>query len=295
MLAALPAGAQNVSLKQYFDGADTTTTSLAVQIDPAPGNVWQIGSPGKFVFTAAATAPNAIVTDTAGLFSYNNTSRFSFRFKDSVFGAGNVVIAIRWKQKLSMDRGHSGGIVEFSKNGGPWQNAFSNPNVYNFYGFLQTNRDTLSNGQAAFTGTDNVWRDVWFCLRAPYASISDSFDIRYTLSTDSSGEKLDGWIIDNIMVQRTFQHTVEKIEGGHVSRVYPTNTTGIVHIDAAHTADRHVIQSVRIMDNSGRILQSYAGEEKRYMIDISMLPAGRYNVLVTTNKGTETLPVVLSP
>lgn len=199
------------------------------------------------------------------------------------------IIAIRWKQKLDMLPHHSGGVLEFSKNGGAWQNAFNNPNVYNFYGYLQGNKDTLFNGQYAFSGRDTIWRDIWFCVRG---TISDSFRVRYSFFSDTLTQVREGWMIDNMFVQRTIFHTVAQVPGSKDSKVYPTITSGVVFIEAEHLTAPHFIKSVTVTDASGRVIQQYTDEQSRYMIDFSQHPPGQYLVKVITNLGSETFPVL---
>ena len=266
--------------------------SLIVQRDTAAGNIWQVGAPHKTKFNTAATTPNVIITDTVNNYPRNDSSRFSLKFKDSVFGFGsNLVIAVRWKQKLDMQKKHAGGIVEFSKNGSAWQNIFNNSAVYNFYGYLQGNKDTLLNGAYAFSGTDTVWRDVWLCFRN--ASVSDSMSVRFTLKSDTSGVWGEGWMLDNMLVQRTQVHTVSAVETGHEAKVYPTETGGILFIEAAHLSQQHYIRAIQITDATGKVVQSYNDEQQRFMLDLGSLPSATYFVKVTTNLGAETFPVVL--
>ena len=135
-------------LKQFFDGADTSVNSgLIISLDSSSNNIWQIGKPQKTLFYRASTLPNAIITDTLNPYPPNDTSSFKFNFRMSAF-PGRPIVAIRWKQKLDMVSHHSGGILEFSRNGGTWENAFNNPDVYNFYGYLQDNEDTKTKEKA---------------------------------------------------------------------------------------------------------------------------------------------------
>ena len=292
LACCLPESRAQSGLKQYFDGADTVASqALLIVRDTAAGNIWQIGKPQKNIFGSAATVPNAIVTDTIHAYPPSDTSRFTIKFKDSGLLGHTPIIAVRWKQKLDMQSHHSGGVVEFSKNGGAWQNAFNNTaNVYNFYGYLQANKDTLPDGTYVFSGTDTVWRDIWFCMKS---SPADSFAVRYSLLTDTTAAGKEGWMIDNMLVQRTFIHTVAQVENKRDSKVYPTATTGIIFVEAAHLQQQHFIKSVSITDATGKIVRRYTDEQSRYVIDISTCPSGEYFVKVITNLGSETFPVML--
>lgn len=112
---------------QYFDGADTSAwNSIFMQLDSSANNVWQIGAPQKMIFNNAATQPNTIVTDTLQFYPVNANSSFQFGVDPQWFGFG--ILAIQWVQKLDLDPGSDGGMVEFSTNADTnWYNAFNNP------------------------------------------------------------------------------------------------------------------------------------------------------------------------
>ncbi len=225
--------ASGQTLRQYFDGADTiVTNSLFITLDTNNNNVWQIGPPQKTHFNSAATTPNVLVTDTINAYPARDTASFWFSFKPTWAHWG--ILAIQWKQKLDMDYGHDGGIIEFSTDGGTaWQNVFDNPLVYNFYGFDTANTDTLVNGQPAFTGTDTLWKDIWLCFDVSFFSIYDSVMVRYTLLSDSVDSVKEGWMIDNMMARLTVTHTAVKLTAEEeYMKVFPTITSGRLNIEA---------------------------------------------------------------
>lgn len=100
-------------------------------------------------------------------------------------------------------------------------------------------------------------------------------------------------MIDNMIIQRTFVHTVGKVDPGHDSKVYPTNTTGTIFIETEHLSMQHVIKSILISNADGKVVQRYIDEQQRYIVDISAFPPGMYYVKVITNLGKETFPVLL--
>jgi hypothetical protein len=204
-------------------------------------------------------------------------------------------MAVRWKQKLDLDSGRDGGIVEISTNGGnTWVNVFNNPIVYNFYGYDTTNKDTLTTGEVAFSGTDSTWRDIWLCFDESYLSTYDSLIVRFTLQTDSINNNKEGWVIDNLIEQKTWAHTVKKMEEDQYLRVFPTRTTGIINIEAQKLQEFHIIKSMRLIDMQGRVVREYGTCPTKYYIDISGHPDGMYHLKVNTNKRSETFPVILS-
>lgn len=285
--------AQSNDHLQFFDGADTSASSIKVVREPnTASNIWQIGKPHKTIFNMAATEPNAIVTDTLNKYPSNNTSSFTFHVDLSNF-FGNI-IATRWKQKLDMDKHNDGGIVEFSiDNGVTWQNTFNNPIIHNFYGYNYDNKDTLSSGQYAFSGTDSTWRDIWFCVYR-FGNSPSSIDYRFTFKSDGINNQKEGWMIDNLFVTQTMMHIVKENEKSKYLTVYPTATQGTVNIEASKIQDNHVIESVRLFGIDGRMVEEFKPDPSNFSINISHLPNGIYYLMVNTNLQHEVFPLMLS-
>ncbi len=282
-------------LKQYFDGADSDAyNALFVAIDTTGGNVWQIGRPQKTIFDSAATFPNVIVTDTINSYPPNDTSSFTVTYDPGYVYWG--IHAVRWKQKLDMDKGRDGGIVEYSLDTGQtWHSIFHNPHIYNFYGFDSSNVDTLPSGEYAFTGTDTVWRDIWVCFDYSYLMFTDSVIFRFTLRSDSVDSVKEGWMIDNLMAQRTYVHTASKtVKDNDRIRVFPNVTTGIVHIEAPKVQQFHIIERLQVINAEGRVVQEYTNIPVKFYIDLSGQTNGNYYLKVKTNLYADTFPVVLS-
>lgn len=284
--------AQNKFL-QYFDGADTTQSSIKFTYSPATkNNIWQIGKPKKAIFNMAATLPNVMVTDTVNNYPSRNTSSFAFHFDLKFPGS---VYALRWKQKLDMDKHKDGGIIEFSfDNGVTWQNGFNNPLSNNFYGFDPSNKDTLASGEYAFSGTDSTWRDIWFCIFRFSGSSNSPIDYRFTFKSDGVDNQKEGWMIDNLMAYQTSIHIVKDNEKSDYLTVYPTATKGAVKIEASKIQDNHAIELVQLYGGDGRLVQEFQVEPTRLDIDISHLPDGIYYLMIITNLKHEVFPLMLT-
>lgn len=281
------------TFRQFFDGEDTTKSSIHIVFEPnTKSNIWQIGKPQKTIFNMAATEPNAIVTDTLNKYPINNTSSFSFHL-DLTNSFGNI-LATRWKQKLDLDKHKDGGIIEFSlDNGTTWQNAFNNPIVHNFYGYNMDNKDTLSSGQYAFSGTDTTWRDIWFCIYL-FSGKPTSIDVRCTFKSDGVDTQKEGWMIDNLFLSQTMMHIVKENEKSKYLTVYPTATQGTVNIEASKIQDNHVIETVRLFGLDGRLVEEFKADPGNMNINISHLPNGIYYLMVNTNLQHEVFPIMLS-
>ena len=282
------------SYTQYFDGADTVfANSVNVELDTSSSNIWQIGRPQKIIFDSAATLPNAIVTDTIHNYPANNISRFTTKTYNQFIFWG--VLAFRWKQKLDMDTAHAGGIVEFSIDSGTtWQNAFNNPYVYNFYGFLPANMDTLNTGEFAFSGTDSSWRDIWLCFDLSWLSFSpDTLRFRFTFKSDSLSNDKEGWVIDNMMAHHTMIHTVKETEQKNYLNVYPNPATNRVHIQAQKITEFHIIEKMELVDPLGRVIDKWTNIPTKFWFDTDKYNDGMYFLKVKTNIQSETISLVI--
>jgi len=282
------------TLSQYFDGADTSAwNSLFIELDPDTSNIWQIGQPQKTIFDSAATFPNAILTDTMKGYLPDNISRFSFKIQPDFFQFG--ILALQWKQKLDLDEGHDGGIIEFSlDNGITWQNVFNNPYVYNFYGFDPANQDTLVTGEFAFSGTDGSWKDIWLCFDVSFLYLYDSIPFRYTLKSDTVDSGREGWMIDNMLAHMTIIHTVNEKPQNDYFNVYPTVTRGPVNIKIIKLDDFHIIESMELMSLNGNVAERYGPCPTKFNINISEHPEGLYYLLIKTNKESGVFPIILN-
>jgi len=280
------------SYTQYFDGADTSVeNSILVRLDTASSNIWQIGAPHKVLFDTAATVPNVLVTDTVNDYPTNNVSRFTFTI---VPWTSWGLLAIQWKQKLDMDPHRDGGVIEYSiDTGGTWQNVFNDPHVFNFYGFLPTNRDTLPNGDFAFSGTDTAWQDVWLCFDMSWLSLNDSITFRYTFESDSVDNHKEGWMIDNLMAHVSLMHPVKEVDKKDYMNVYPNPTKGIVNVEFQKIHDFHIIEKMEFLSADGTVLRQWTNIPTKFWFDTSKYADGLYFLKVKTNIKSETIPIVV--
>lgn len=289
----LSTGLWGQSRQQYFDGADTSVwNSIFIEIGPDTGNSWQIGPPQKTIFDTASTPPNVMVTDTVNPYPKEDSSWFQAIFPVSFLEG---VKAIQWKQKLDYEYGIDGGMIEFAfANDSVWQNAFDNPNVYNFYGFDSVNVDTLPNGELGFTGTDSSWKDIWLCFEYSWiVSNYDTFLVRFTSVSDTDNTQQEGWMIDNMMAHLTLVHTIPEIEQEVYMKVFPSPSNGRVYIETRKLDEFHIIEHIEVIDIEGRTVEQYTNRPTKTFLDLGHLPNGMYVLNVRTNVQTETFKIVL--
>jgi len=281
---------------QNFDGANTTpSTSIMVTIQTSSTNIWQIGKPQKTLFSSASTTPNVIVTDTINYYPPKNVSTFTFVVVNPYFPSFSWGIwAIRWKQKLDMDQGVDGGIIEYSINSGnTWLNAMNTPTVYNFYGFQPASKDTLPSGEYCFSGTDNVWRDIWLCFSPSVSAANDSLLFKFTFKSDSINNNKEGWMIDNMWAYMTNLHPVKQVSQTDYLSVYPNVTNGIVNVEVKKYREDDVILKMELLNSEGKVIESYGQNKMKVVLDISKHPPGIYHLNVTTNVKSSSQTILL--
>lgn len=300
LLLLLPFWSQAQSfLTQYFDGADTLPEySIIPIIDTAnTNNIWQIGSPQKILFDSSYTLPNALITDTINNYPINNQSAVKWHISGSFSFSFGGIIAIQWVQKLDLEQGKDAALVEFSLDSGTtWLNAFTDPLVYSFYGYDTANTDTI-NGAVGFTGVDSTWKNIWLCFDNNFMQMqTGDLQVRLTFISDSVDTQQEGWIIDNIYANRTIVHTVKKTadEEQPYLKVFPTATTGRVHIEAEKLQEFHIIEQIDLISRDGRIVQTWGTSPTKYFIDINHHSNDMYFLRIKTNKKVETIPIVLN-
>lgn len=291
-LLIFPALLFSQELYQYFDGADTLENSaIFIDIDSSSSTIWQIGVPQKSNFNSAATLPNALLTDTVNYIPTNDTASFQYHLHPG-FTWG--VWAIQWKQKIDLDYGKDGGLIEFSVDGGnTWESAFDNPYVYSFFGFDENNVGTLATGEKVFTGVDNAWRDIWLCYDMSWANGNDALMMRHTIICDSIDNNNEGWMIDNLLAHFTWVHTLQEVEQKEYIKVTPNPTSGRVHISARKINEYHIIEQMELLDANGRVLESWESIPVQFFIDIDQYPNGIYYLNIKTNKESEIVKIVL--
>jgi len=281
--------------QQYFDGADTNSTnSIIVDLTTDTNSIWQVGSPQKTIFHSAATAPNAIITDTVNFYPVNDTSSFYYRLVNPTWMSWGI-FALQWMQKIDYDYDHDGGMIEYSIDAGTnWTNVFNDPYVYSFYGFDSLNVDTMSGTNYGFSGTDTTWRNIWLCFDMSFFSVFDTIDFKFTSISDSVNNNKEGWMIDNMMAQITFVHTVKSEKMDDYLKIFPTPTNGIIYIEAEKQNGFHIIEWMELTDIQGRVVKKYGKSPTKFNIDISDLPDGNYYLRIKTNLQEKTLPVILN-
>jgi hypothetical protein len=289
ILTAIKITAQPNYYYQYFE--PNSSNNLNVAIGTNTDNIWQIGTPTKTLFSSANSFPSAIITLTSGAYPVSNVSSFSFAVAHYTW-CSFCPYALQWTQKLDMEAGKDGGIVEFSIDGQNWQNTLNNPNIYQFYGFQPANKDTINGNEYCFSGTDNSWRSIWLCLPGTVINGNDSIWYRFTFKSDANQTNQEGWVMDNFNAHYTPMHPVKQNGKPDQTTIYPNITNGIVNVEWKKKNPTNQIDNIKLTDLNGKVIEDYGANYSKVVLDLSKHPQGAYFITVTIGKEQETHTVI---
>jgi hypothetical protein len=100
-------------------------------------------------------------------------------------------------------------------------------------------------------------------------------------------------MIDNLFAHPTFIHTIDEKEQASYMEVYPTVSTGDVHIRTKKKQEYHVIEHMELYDEGGKLVRTFGLLPTVYTVNLGDLPDGSYRLKITTNFETNTFPVIL--
>ena len=298
LLWSLPSSAQwFYTLTQNLDGNDTIPyQTLNISIDSSSTNIWQIGKPQKMIFDSAATAPNALMTDTVLNYPMNNTSTFLVKAWNStpMPAPWGGILYLKWKQKLDMDQGRDGGILEFTLDyGATWINIGDYPSIYEFSGFPGTNFDTIYTGEYAFTGTDTTWQEVHLGFTSIEASPYDTILLRFTFKSDSIDNAREGWLIDNFYSEVRFIESISENNEHHNFAIYPNPASDEATVQVSEKLAIYTIDQMDLIDVHGRFIESWKDIPTTYKIDTRKYENGMYFVRMQSKMYMETIPLMI--
>ena len=256
-----------------------TNFNLDIQFDTLNmDSVWQIGPPQKTFFNTAMSPPNILITDTVNTYSTNLSSSFVIEINELSIDFFPY-IQLEWKQKIDVEEGVDGGIVEASYDGGiTWQNILSDtiyrPAIVGNYEWA-----TLSNGQAGFTGTlDWFWIGVcWGTPIGQHPTGVNNILMRFTMHSDSVDTFQEGWMIDDLYLATGVIGTATSINNVESIYTYPNPVQDNLIIDIQDIPPG--IAQLQIVNTAGQVLDNFEIEinvMEQHQISVAHLPKGLY-------------------
>ena len=170
--------------------------------------------------------------------------------------------------------------------------------VYNFYGYDQTNVDTVGGpgGPLGFVGRDTAWSDIWLCFDYSWLQqFPDTIRFRFSSITDDMGgiSGYDGWMLDNMMHHDTWVHTLNEVPKTEYLTVGPNPVTDKVYIEAKKIDEYHIIEKMILRDSNGKVVKHFEMAPTKFNFDVRDVPDGIYFLKIKTNVQTETFRLVV--
>jgi len=245
----------------FFSFFNFETANPILKIDTTTNNIWQIGHPGKAIFSSAFSAPNAIVTDTNYGYPLGNKSSFTITILNPNWWCGSPSILSFW-HKYDTDTLKDGGYIEVSYDGGNvWYNVIKDtvdPCNWGWVPFLGCTvydvTDTLFNGEYGVSGSSNSWQYgavEWLYMVGVKCTYPDSVMLRFTFISDTLAEDKEGWMIDNITLYSDFPGVLPEIETvGNEALIFPNPVRDVLTLKFVEAFTGNLI----LTDLSGREL-----------------------------------------
>ncbi len=259
-------------------------TSKGISLDTIGTKLWRIGSTTlKPYFQEKGKAVRAIVTDTANVYPVNANDWFVLKIDQYI---QNMIIS--FEHKFETRKGKDGGMVEYSVDSGKtWYNVKNTCNAdsgsgmgwgiftKNFY----TLKDTLENGEPAFTGTDTNWQ--YSRLQYYYIAVVKTtgtikcdpkfpLQLRFRFVSDGNVDTMAGWAIKRIVIEADRYSGIEKLANKSLKVSPNPSADGIFYFPVLQNEDKYRLQLTNI---TGKVLLDIA---YTHQINLSKLASGLY-------------------
>lgn len=270
------------------------------EIDTTGGGVWKIGTTSK-PFFATGGKTYAIMTDT--LKAYDTSINNSFKVRLLAYNFNTI---LSFHHKYQTRNGKDGGIVEFSLDTGKtWNNVMGDCNTTGTFmqGIFTENfykkTDTLSDGQAAFSGTSSGWQysRIQMFIGLPIKSTGGGpscvsnreIQYRFRFVSDNQTDTLDGWIIDDFKVEYDqYNGGITKTADELPVSIYPNPASNYVTIDMVG----EWFKLASIINVTGQPVLHNNLRVGHNTINISQLPCGVYMLQLRGDDGIKTTRII---
>lgn len=178
----------NFEEPQYFDHLSIDTFNF-------PDNTWQIGPPQKITFNNADSEPNVIVTDTLNSYPANNTSIFYIKnlgSKGSMYGL-EIFAGFYYVRSDSLN---DYGLIEFSPDNGTTWIDLINDTVFELNIDWWTQKPVLTGNSGGWVHFEVMLEDIGSACNMQFG---DTIIYKFTFSSDSINENLDGLMYDSFL------------------------------------------------------------------------------------------------
>lgn len=133
---------------------------------------------------------------------------------------------------------------------------------------------------------DTNWRNVWLCFDVSWMRLQEDLRVRYTFVSDSTGGVAtpnDGWMIDNVLSEPTWVHTINEIKPDDYMEVYPNPANDRINIVTEKKTEFHIIEKLALYNMTGQRVRYFENVPTKFFLDVADLPEGNYMLEVQTN------------
>lgn len=271
---------------------DSCNFEYAFTVTPLSGvdSLWQIGRPNKNYLTKAHSLPNVIVTDS--LMPYPDSVTSFFQLNISMLehvDQPEYSLVINFDHWMQTDEGFAGGYILFAADDDTiWQNIADIDTLHPFWigwtdgqGYGSEFSGTLWNGQKAFTGNSNGWKEhelVWIYnyYVGPTGEVEppDTLRLRFVFAATQNLGFFDGWAIDNILLKYMEMTDLKDMHIQNSCFVFPNPAMNDIYLSTPIEAGNYHYMISGIQGNS--LLSGELKLPDQQRISISSLPNGTY-------------------
>ena len=275
---------------------DNTPENCEVIFDTSSTNIWQIGTPQKPFFGNAYSNPHAILTDTINPYPISNHSSFTLKFaNNTLYTEGWNFTSISLWHKFQMDTLHDFGKIYWSPDTSDvwfpmidtcgislpayaiqweclgWSNQLGNNNWDNFV-----------TGTQDWTYSSYDW--IWYLPVGSRDDLSpDTIYVRFDFDSDSAFESFDGWMIDDIAIEKAAWSGINEMNGFHDNiKAYPSPASTILYF-ALEGSDRAA--RATLINFVGAIVKSIELNSNQGHFDVENLTRGMYMLMIENTDG----------
>lgn len=238
-----------------------------------PNCSWQVGQPNKAVFTAAYSAPNAMMTDTLNPVPANDTSVFYLKHVRDQSQPFHI-FTMRFWYRMDGDSTDYGTIEISPDTGNTWINLLTQDTTYQLgWPFSKPSLAGSTNGWSFFFVDMNQWASYPTLGGGPFPILltADTILFRFTYITDSNAAPHDGWMLDDFYLEDWFEG-IPEIQNDKLISIFPNPTSAELNILATNISNNRKVQ---ILNYTGQVLYNnlnFTGEP----IDAKSLENGMY-------------------
>jgi len=270
----------------------------SIVIEGDTTNTWQIGVPNKTIFTTSRSGTNAIITDTTNPYPINDTSSFYFTIYKPDYDQYCALWFTFW-HKFDTDSITDYGYIDFSYDGG--ENWHQGTNWYLNFAHFGFSREYVNIGggfeDPFISGNSYGWVYDQYVMQWNYGVkkgfsepiYPDSLMIRFNFISDSIQTNKNGWMIDDIHVEKLVCGGIHDLRSANV-RIYPNPTQSLLDIQSTN----HLIESLEIFDLAGNcMVKKFNIKSNAYSLNVNILKSGVYLLIVSDpNNGKEIIKFV---